>query len=54
VDELKDKARYYLTHEAQRERIASVGMARVQRSGYSYTDRLQTILEYYSRNLISR
>jgi len=48
VDELKDKARYYLVHEAQRQRIASAGMARVQRSGYSYTDRLQTILEYYS------
>ena len=48
VDELKDKARYYLAHEAQRQCIALAGMARSQRSGYSYTDRLQTILEYYS------
>jgi len=52
LDELKDKARYYLTHEVQRQRIASAGLARVQRSGYSYTDRLQTILEHYSRNLV--
>lgn len=48
VVELKDKTRYYLRHEAQRQRIASDGMARVQRSAYSYTDRLQTILEHYS------
>ena len=48
VDELKDKARYYLTHEDQRRQIASAGLARVQHSGYSYTDRLQTILAHYS------
>jgi spore maturation protein CgeB len=48
VDELKDKAHYYLTHETQRQRIASAGKTRVQRCAYSYTDRLQSILEHYS------
>lgn len=47
VDELKDKAAYYLNHETERQRIAKAGLARVQRSKYSFTDRLQTILEYY-------
>ena len=48
VDELKDKARYYLGHEAQRQRIAAAGLARVQRSRYSYPERLQIILKHYS------
>jgi spore maturation protein CgeB len=47
VDELKDKARYYLLHEDQRQRIAAAGLSRVQRSSYSDIDRLQTIMEYY-------
>ena len=47
IDELKDKATYYLKHEAQRRRIAAGGLARVRRSPYSFTDRLQTILQQY-------
>ena len=48
VEELKDKAAYYLEHETQRQRIAAAGLARVQRSPYSYTDHIQTILKHYS------
>lgn len=47
VEELKDKANYYLRHETHRKQIASAGLARVQNSPYSYTDRLQTILSRY-------
>ncbi len=50
VDELRDKANYYLQHETSRKRIASAGLMRVRRSPYSYTDRLQTILGYYNEN----
>jgi spore maturation protein CgeB len=45
VDELKDKAAYYLSHETQRQRIAAAGLARVRRCPYSYTDHIQTILK---------
>ncbi len=47
VDELKDKADYYIRHEEQRKRIASGGLNRVRRSSYSYTDHIQTILGQY-------
>lgn len=47
IDELKDKATYYLSHDTQRRRIAASGLARVRRSPYSFTDRLQTILRHY-------
>ena len=47
VEELRDKARYYLQHEAQRQRIAAAGLVRLQQSRYSDTDHLQTILKYY-------
>lgn len=48
VAELKDKARYYIGHETQRKRIAADGMARIQRSPYSYADHIQTILKQYA------
>jgi spore maturation protein CgeB len=48
VDELKDKARYYLTHETQRQCIAKAGLIRLQQSAYSYIDRLQTVLAHFS------
>jgi len=50
VDELKDKSNFYLKHESQRQRLALAGNARVQRSSYSYTDRLQSILQHYSNS----
>jgi spore maturation protein CgeB len=48
VEELKDKAAYYIAHDAQRQMIAAAGLARVCRSAYSYTDHIQTILKQYS------
>jgi spore maturation protein CgeB len=48
VDELMEKAAYYIEHETLRQRIASAGLARVRRSPYSYTDHIQTILKHYS------
>jgi spore maturation protein CgeB len=50
VEELKDKANYYLHHEASRNLVASAGLARVRNSPYSYTDRLQTILAYFKKD----
>jgi spore maturation protein CgeB len=47
VDELKDKARYYLQHDSERQNIALAGLARVKSSPYSDTDTLQRILEKY-------
>jgi spore maturation protein CgeB len=44
-DELLEKCRYYLEHEAERRQIAAAGLERCQRSGYSNTDRLRHILE---------
>jgi spore maturation protein CgeB len=48
VEELREKAAYYLKHESQRRRIASAGLARLRRSPYSYTDHIQAILKRYS------
>jgi len=48
-EELKDKITYYLAHDTQRRRIAAAGFERVRRSHYSFTDRLQTLLEHYFR-----
>lgn len=43
-DELKDKLRYYLTHDGCREAIATAGRVRCKRTGYSNHDRLAGIL----------
>lgn len=48
VEELREKAAYYIEHEAQRRQIAAAGLERVRRSQYSYTDHIQTILKHYS------
>jgi spore maturation protein CgeB len=42
--ELRDKVDFYLRNECARVRIASAGMARLRRSRYSFTDRLESIL----------
>lgn len=47
--ELQDKARYYLKHHQERERIARSGYKRCISSGYSYTDRARKILEIYNK-----
>ncbi len=43
-EELLEKVKYYLAHPEQRQRIAAAGRERCLRSGYSYQDRLRTIL----------
>ncbi len=43
--ELLDKARYYLAHPEERTRIALAGRKRCVDDGYSYVDRLRSILE---------
>jgi hypothetical protein len=44
-EELLEKVRYYLTHPAERQRIAAAGRERCLRSGYSYHDRMRWMLE---------
>jgi spore maturation protein CgeB len=51
-DELSDKVRYYLAHPEQRLRIAAAGRERCLKDGYSYSDRLRSILETVRTQLI--
>jgi spore maturation protein CgeB len=44
-DELVDKARYYLKHDAQRKRIAEAGRARCIKSGYDIFSRMNEWLK---------
>jgi hypothetical protein len=44
-EELVDKAKYYLSHETVRERVALAGYNRSVSSGYSYTDRVAKVLD---------
>jgi hypothetical protein len=43
-EELIDKTEWYLAHEDQRRQIAAAGLARCQRSGYSWRDRMAKCL----------
>jgi spore maturation protein CgeB len=43
--ELLDKVRYYLAHPDERMRIAAAGRRRCLESGYSYSDRIRSMLE---------
>jgi spore maturation protein CgeB len=43
-DEFRDKVRYYLANEEARERIAKAGHERCMTSGYSYEDRIRTVM----------
>jgi spore maturation protein CgeB len=45
-EELQDKVKYYLKHEAARRRIAAAGRERCLRSAYSYDDRMRQALEW--------
>jgi spore maturation protein CgeB len=45
-EELLSKVRYYLSHEAERRRIACAGYRRVITGRNTYQDRLETILQY--------
>jgi spore maturation protein CgeB len=44
ISELVDKARYYVTHHEERERIAQAGYERCLRSGYSNWARMEQML----------
>ena len=44
-DELVEKVRHYLSNDRERELIAEAGHLRARRSGYSYDDRISTILQ---------
>jgi spore maturation protein CgeB len=43
-DELRDKVRYYLSHDEEREHIARAGHAKVTTGGHTYRDRLREII----------
>lgn len=45
--ELQDKIRYYLKHQAERERIAQAGQQRCILSGYSYLERAKSMLKIF-------
>jgi hypothetical protein len=44
VDEMMDKVRFYLRHDAARARIAAAGYRRCLESGYRYVDRARELL----------
>lgn len=44
AEELADKVRFYLAHDAARQRIAEAGRARALSSGYSVDDRARTVI----------
>lgn len=49
-EEMLDKTRFYLKHDEARIRIASAGRARCERSGYSSTELLKTIIDTVQRS----
>lgn len=46
-DELVEKAKYYLEHEDERDRIAKAGYDRLMRDGHEIGDRVQQIMDKY-------
>jgi spore maturation protein CgeB len=46
-EELLQKVKYYLTHDAELQRIAKAGRERCIKSGYSHRDRLNVMLEQF-------
>jgi spore maturation protein CgeB len=46
TDELCDKARYYLAHDAERQKIAAAGRERCVKGGYSAKSQMQRVFAY--------
>jgi spore maturation protein CgeB len=44
-DEFRDKVKFYLANEDARDRIAKGGHERCMTSGYSYEDRIRTVMD---------
>ena len=47
LEELRSKVEYYLQHDNPRKKIAKQSYLRVQKSSYSYIDRLGDVLSFY-------
>lgn len=47
ADDLVEKVRYYLAHGNERQAIAAAGRERALRSGYSYDDRVTSVIAKY-------
>jgi len=45
IEELADKARYYLNHDTERERIAAAGHRRCTTSGYSWQELMVSLVK---------
>lgn len=52
-EELRDKVKYYLKHEEERNKIGQAGYQRCVTSGYSYLERAKKILEVYKEMKIN-
>lgn len=52
-DEFLDKVSFFLRHESARDRIARAGRERCLRSGYSYDDRLRTVLDHLPPSIVA-
>jgi spore maturation protein CgeB len=49
-EELREKIRYYLDHDEERQRIAAAGRERCLRSGYTYQGRFEELFEQLDRS----
>ncbi|MFQ5850570.1 MAG: glycosyltransferase, partial [Candidatus Binatia bacterium] len=47
LEECREKIKYYLSHEAERRKIAVRGHQRCRASGYSYADRAKQVLSSF-------
>src|SRR5207247_5410781 len=43
-EEMRDKVRWYLAHDDARERIREAGLERCRRSGYTYQERMRSVI----------
>lgn len=52
LQEMQEKAKYYLSHPEKRDRIAQAGYQRCISSGYSYYNRAKNILALYEKQFL--